>query len=366
MPPDRPADVALVASDLGILGDGAMAHTVHLADALRRMGVGATVYRHTPDRTWTVDNGTGVSSSAVTAKAWPEGRLEHDAVLLAYSPNNWDPARGIPDIVALLQPLAASRTRVLLLAHELWVHPIGPKDALPHLRHRWRLQALRRLSDVVLVTTSPRRDQLERHLPHRATIHMPVPSNLPGAIRSREDARALVGARDDEFVVGSFLSGYLGRRRDLLTAALGAIVVERPVLFVQVGATAPALDGLDERVRVRRLGPAREELIASWLASVDLYLMPFPRGASTRRTSLMAGLQHGLATVTTDGPETDAELRESPAIRVVRPEGFVDAAQSLARDPAARDQLGARAARMYIDRYDWPHSARIVAAATRV
>jgi len=98
--------------------------------------------------------------------------------------------------------------------------------------------------------------------------------------------------------------------------------------------------------------------LAESLSATDIFLAPFIDGVSTRRTTVMAALQHGLAVIGTDGPLTDPAFRESDdALRLVpveREDLFVDAALKLASPRGEREQVSRAARRLYDECFDWP------------
>jgi glycosyltransferase involved in cell wall biosynthesis len=88
-----------------------------------------------------------------------------------------------------------------------------------------------------------------------------------------------------------------------------------------------------------------------------VFVAPFVDGVSTRRTTVMAALQHGIATVATEGPLTDGVLRRSTsAIRLVptlRRDLFVEATLRLALQGEDRDAVGRAGRQLYEERFDW-------------
>jgi glycosyltransferase involved in cell wall biosynthesis len=87
------------------------------------------------------------------------------------------------------------------------------------------------------------------------------------------------------------------------------------------------------------------------LAGASIAYLPYPDGASERRTTLKAALSNGMAVVTTRGSSTPAEIAE-----VVRfaasPAEAVNVVQSLLADESERLRLTEGAAR-YIAKFSW-------------
>jgi glycosyltransferase involved in cell wall biosynthesis len=96
-----------------------------------------------------------------------------------------------------------------------------------------------------------------------------------------------------------------------------------------------------------RLDPAA---ISSALRACDVLIQPYPDGITTRRTSAMAGLQHGIPTVTTAGTLTEAIWAESRAVALAPVNdaaAFAAAVAGLLGDSTAAQALGRRGADLY-------------------
>jgi glycosyltransferase involved in cell wall biosynthesis len=104
--------------------------------------------------------------------------------------------------------------------------------------------------------------------------------------------------------------------------------------------------------------------VSAALQSAHVGLAPYENGASGRRGSFAALMEHGLPVVAVDGLYTSDWLRESGAC-VWTPESdppaFVNALSQLVDDAGAREALSARARAMFDARLAWPVIGRAFA-----
>ncbi|MCE9672345.1 glycosyltransferase family 4 protein [Myxococcus stipitatus] len=210
----------------------------------------------------------------------------------------------------------------------------------------------------ILVSIPTWRDHLPSHARARAEW-CPIPSNLPTQVPplALQQTRAELGE-------GPWL-GHFGTHGPHITEALEKALV--PLLRADVRRKGLLLgrgsrrftEALTKRHRdlSHRLH-ARDDLapdaVASHLAAMDLLLQPYPDGISTRRTSAMAGLALGLPILTMTGHLTESLWAESGAVALVdqgAPEVLIETAERLLGHPGQRAELGARAARLYRERF---------------
>ncbi|HEU0053355.1 MAG TPA: glycosyltransferase, partial [Longimicrobium sp.] len=95
---------------------------------------------------------------------------------------------------------------------------------------------------------------------------------------------------------------------------------------------AARLESIDPRLRGRIVAPGYQspKEISLHLQACDVVAQPYPDGASARRTSLMAALANGVATVTTRGRFTEPLWGDGPVPTVVAGDGALLAAEVLA------------------------------------
>jgi glycosyltransferase involved in cell wall biosynthesis len=249
------------------------------------------------------------------------------------------------------------------MVHEPYVPMTGWRWVLMGLWQRTQLAMLRAASDVVFASIEAWTERLHRLWPGRPTAHLPVGSNLPDRRDRRAASRRLLEAADGELVLATLSNGHPSHELDLVDAALAALAERgRRVLFLVLGAGAAVPERVPAGVRVVRPGELSADDLAASLAAADLFMAPLVDGVSTRRTTAMAALQHGLPVVATDGPLTDDLFRRAPhAIHLVpagRPALFAAEVVRLAERPSERDSLGRAAEVLYRSCLDWPVSAR--------
>jgi glycosyltransferase involved in cell wall biosynthesis len=243
----------------------------------------------------------------------------------------------------------------------------------------WRqnvVAAVHRVMTVILLRAA-RRVQVsiptwEDHLrPYRlgsgATFRwLPVPSTIPVSVQPEETA-----ATRQAYLCGwRFLVGHFGIFSEMGARLLKEIV---PPLLDRVPKAVVLFIGKDSekhrdalialaphhRPRIHATGVLGAAALSHHLAACDLAIQPYPDGLSSRRTSAMAAIAHGLPLVTTTGRLTEPLWLESGAVAAV-PAGnageFVEAACRLLADEAGRARLGERARDLYDSRFDVRHS----------
>jgi glycosyltransferase involved in cell wall biosynthesis len=107
--------------------------------------------------------------------------------------------------------------------------------------------------------------------------------------------------------------------------------------------------------RIHATGTLAAAELSLHISACDVMLQPYIDGVSSRRTSLMVGLSHGVPVVTTIGRLTESLWAESEAVVLVPVEdasALVDVTGQLLADEARRRHLGAAARRLYDERFD--------------
>ena len=196
---------------------------------------------------------------------------------------------------------------------------------------------------------------------------LPVPSTTPATASAEEASatRALYGPAGAT-LVGHFgtYGGHVSRSLTrLLPRLLSAAETDCAVLLLGRGSEAMREELLRARPelagRIHASGTLVPERLSCHLAACDLLVQPYPDGVSTRRTSVMAGLAHGLPVVTTQGALTEWLWQESNAVALA-PAGdddaLLDEARRLLASSEERARLGAAGHKLYGERFDLSHT----------
>ena len=262
----------------------------------------------------------------------------------------------------------AAGCRVAWTYHDLLPPYLFPKAGARLRRYAVEYPAAR--TDVTIVTNEGDRLELAGRMDESGArlVRIPIGSNIHAlAISARERAacRRRLGYGPDDLVLAYF--GFLNQSKGGLTLirTLERVRRESPhahllmigermgskaatnYVYIQEVEALIASSGLTPYVQWT--GRLDESDVSRALTIADVLLMPYEDGASLRRGTLMAGLNHGCAIVTTHPQAPLPELVDGRDLLYVPPGDPAAAAEAtlrIARDPAlaARLAAGARAA----------------------
>lgn len=200
---------------------------------------------------------------------------------------------------------------------------------------------------------------------------LPVPSAIP--VVSDPEASAAVRSR---YAGRQPFIGHFGTHgaaiRTLLAESIPSLVTMADCHVMLIGrrsdearrelvARHPALDG-----RLHATGLLPDEAVSIHVAACDLMLQPYPDGVSSRRTSAMVALSHGVPLVATSGWLTEPLWLESGAAALVpigEPARLAPAAAGLLADPARRSAIAERGRTLYDERFDVRHTVNTLRSA---
>src|SRR5262249_40312585 len=184
---------------------------------------------------------------------------------------------------------------------------------------------------------------------------LPIPSNIQPIAASRIDRLRPTIAPGGESIVGHFGTYGDHVERELLRVLPGiADTCAARFAFIGMGSDEflSRLGGRHPQIAARSWASGRIDAaeVSAALRACDVLIQPYPDGITTRRTSAMAGLQHGVPTVTTSGMLTEAMWADSGAVALVEvtdAPAFADAVSRLLHDTTAAQALGRRGAEIY-------------------
>jgi len=199
----------------------------------------------------------------------------------------------------------------------------------------------------------------------------PVPSNVPfiddppqvHALRSR----LMCGPAGE--LLGHFGTYPPSISRLLLPVVLDVMESRQTLCLLLMGrGSAEFRDGLIAREptwsrRIFAVEGLSAAEISVHLQACDVLLQPYPDGATTRRTSLMSGLSHGIATVTTWGESSEPVWRDqplTPAVSVDDVPGIIRWLHELLDDPGLRVTWGRRARAYYDAHFSLDHTLQVL------
>jgi glycosyltransferase involved in cell wall biosynthesis len=192
----------------------------------------------------------------------------------------------------------------------------------------------------------------------RPIIWLPLPGTIPVV---RDEAAVLAVRnwykRSDRVLVGHF-STYPKATQDTLGHLLPDILAADGFDILLMGKGSREFrDSLAARRPdlAGRLfsseGLAAPEL-SCHLSACDLMLQIYPDGACTRRTTLVAALEHGRAIVAYAGPATEELWNQGAVALAHNQEELRDTVLRLVAEPATRERYQSAAAALYRDRFE--------------
>jgi len=227
---------------------------------------------------------------------------------------------------------------------------------------------LARRADRTFVSIPGWNAMLRSLAPRSKAAHwLPIPSNIPESVDARAIAHARrqilagVGEGDESSHESTKVVGHFGTygvpHESKVAEVVGELARrERKVVIALLGRGGKAFarrHGLELGARFYVPGDLPSEDVAAHLAACDVVVQPFVDGISSRRTSAMASLALGRPVVANSGPLTEPGVWTS-AVELVsgcRPPELVRAIEGLLEDEARAEALGARAERLYRERF---------------
>jgi glycosyltransferase involved in cell wall biosynthesis len=308
------------------------------------------------------------SWEALRSQAWRARGDQASLVLVQFFPQ----AFVAPDFAALADWLGARRrqgTPVIATLHEYWPHASwSPTRELMRRRSRRAVRALADLTTAMVVSQPFSVGELAASgLVPRAHLHViPVGSAIP---RIEIETVATV-ARVESSIPAAAL-GMFGQPAMIDARAVRAIArwltqaPGRPRWHWFSRSESELRRWWDTQIGfgadlVTFHGGLPADEISRRLCDVSIGLALYLDGASTRRSSLAALIEHRLPIAGLDGRYTDDRLRASGAFALVPPhaaESLPDTIDGLLRDEPRRAAMSAAAQQLYARDLAWPKIA---------
>jgi glycosyltransferase involved in cell wall biosynthesis len=194
---------------------------------------------------------------------------------------------------------------------------------------------------------------------------LPVPSTLAVSDDAGLLARVRATVRTGRDLVIGYLSTYDVHARQVLHELAPQLVRDVPTsgfLLLGRGSDLVAADLRAQhpelKDRVSGVGALEADALSAHLQACDLMVQPYVDGASTRRSTLMALLAHGVPVVTTVGRLSEPFWSSTAAVSAVTAgdvEGMVQTVVALAADAGRRQRQSVAARELYAARFDVAH-----------
>lgn len=203
---------------------------------------------------------------------------------------------------------------------------------------------------------------------------LPIPSTVPVL----EDPETIAAVRVRYAPDGGFLVGHLGTYgapiAGLLVGVLPTLMESdsRPIVLLlgrggsdmrtELLRRHPDLEG-----RLHATGHLDASSLSRHVSACDVLVQPYPDGVTTRRTTVMVALAHGVPVVTTAGELTEPLWTESRAVAlttVCDGEAMARVTEKLLAEGSERMRLAAVGKALYRDRFQIDHTIAALRAAS--
>lgn len=315
----------------------------------------------TIEQVFSCDNRRSVRGIAETVAA-----ATPDWIVLQYQPfayGRWGLNLDLPIVMKQIRQRNPG-TRVAVMFHEPFVEVENWQFAVMTTWQRSQFMMLGNSADIVFFSIDPWARRFKRWFRSTPVVHLPVGSNIPYTPIARSEARSRLGIADDVFVIGLFGTLHVSRMMGRVGNAARAVRDSgQEMVLLYVGPDAAIVRKEMEDIPMIAEGPFPGDEISRRFGAMDAYLSPFVDGISTRRGSLMCGLQHGVATVGTKAHLTDEVLsREDGNAFLLAdasdPTRFNAHLLRLAHDEQLRARIGAGGRRLYEAEFSWSAIAK--------
>lgn len=284
-----------------------------------------------------------------------------DWLIVQYNPfsyGRWGFNPALPTTIQRLRKTAPG-TRIALMVHEPFMPVESLQMAVMTTWQRWQLWRLGHAADLIFFSIEPWVQRFRTWFAEKPVFHLPVSSNIPRIPITQAEARRKLGIDENTFVVGVFGGAHPSRLLTFVKSASDAVKdLRESMCLLYIGPAGKRVREVLGDIRVLDAGPLSPEEVSKHFAAMDLYLVPFRKGVSTRRGSFMVGLQHGIATISTYGIQTDAELYKQRGNAYLLSAdddeaGFKQNVLELVQETRRRNQIAAKGQELFDTQFTW-------------
>ncbi|MGQ9630206.1 MAG: glycosyltransferase family 4 protein [bacterium] len=292
------------------------------------------------------------------------GEINPDIVHIQYHSGDY----GRHPAINFLPSLLNHRYKIVTTLHNL---------TPPRILRRVGMRKLVEACDRIIVTNEIDQKECERSFPDLMSKIVKVPvgagkvKNIGGDYR-RDAVRNSLNLSPEDVVFSYF--GFINSEKglDTLLLAFGELRKENPnaKLLIVGGLHSDAdaenvgyhehIESLAEDLGVNEsitwTGFCGDDELSKYLLASDVCVLPFKDGVSTKRSSFMSVLAHGLATITTRGEVLPEGLEDGENVLLARPNDPGDLLRQmerLAQNEELRARLGRGAERLLEEHYSW-------------
>jgi glycosyltransferase involved in cell wall biosynthesis len=296
--------------------------------------------------------------------------LQANWLLIQYNPFLYAHRGFNPWLIAAVAKVRRQQPdlKVALMAHEMYMTAENLKFAILGIFHRIQLWGVLRSVDLAFASIDTWAAELRHWIPNKPVFSLPVGSNVPLVSASPDALERLkkeLNIDPSAIVLGAFGSYHYGRMPERIIRTLERLYAQKiKVHLLFIGSGGEQLRKLCPTHLYPMLtttGTLGCEAVSIYLQLVDLLVSPFLDGISTRRSSAMSCLAHGLPLLTTSGRLSDALWHEAfgdQLIPVEKEEAYFDAAYQLCLDESKRRDLAQTSQSLYQSQFTWEKIAQ--------
>ena len=336
--------IGLYCPDIPPEPGGVSDHTLMLARALADLGARPVVLAERGDPTLfePLVAQTGLKPGDVAAAAKRHGIT---SLVVQYVPFLFA-RRGVsPALMRAIYRLHRAGIRIAVVVHEAYV---------PWTRLPWLVTGLpQRIQFAYLVRSAvqvyaplPKYADIARRFAGKATRVQvaPIGATIPASRLTREEARERLRLADGQVAISIFSPAASGFAHDWIAAAARKLAGHPSVVWVRFGfGSMRPLPGYPEGANVIILGERSATDAAATMRAMDIAAAPYTDGLTMRRSGAMLALEHGVATVSSEGHLFDPSLR-ALADCAASADAFANRIARLVDSPAERAAVAKKAA----------------------